>query len=161
MSRKNLPMRLLKVLAPLLFSVAAQAGDLSKLVLHGKTFGPDWELTQPNLLGSAAAPNYINRKLPHQPVVMVNIIELKTPEAARTQWEKKFGGPDAAKLVKKVEGLADAYDNVPPSEMKDFPHMKRFMLFGRYWLTVEQMGNKDDREMFIEKYSELIKKNAK
>jgi len=154
------PMRLLKLLSFLLFVVTAQADDLSKLVLPGKTFGVDWELTQPNLLGSAASPNYINRKLSHQPVVIVNIIDFKTPDVARAKWEKKFGGAAAATLVKKVDGMADAYDNISPPEMKNFPHMKRFMLFGRYWLTVEQIGNKDDRGIFIDKYSELIKKSA-
>jgi hypothetical protein len=147
-------------LALLLSAIIAQASDLSKLILPGKNFGADWELTQPNLLGNSATPSYINRKLPHQPVVMVTIIEFKTPEAARAQWEMKFGAPGAATLFKKVEGMADAYDNVPPPEMKDFPHMKRFMLFGPYWLIVEQVGNKDERGIFIEKYMEIMKKSS-
>ncbi len=153
-------MRILSLLAPILFVISAQAGDLSKLVLPAKTFGPDWELTQPNLLGNAAAPNYINRKLPHQPVVMVNIIDFKTAKDAKAQWEKKFGGPEAAALVKKVEGMADAYENVPPPEMKQSLHLKRFMLIGHYWLTIEQVGDKDERKVFIEEYYTHIKKNA-
>jgi hypothetical protein len=152
--QRNYRMRLHHLLAPILIVIPAQAGDLAKLVLPGKTFGPDWELTQPNLLGNAAAPNYINRKLPHQPVVMVNIIDFQTPEAARAQWKKKFGGPEAATIVKKVDELPDAYDYVPPAQMK------RFMLIGRFWLTVEEVGDKDDRKPFIEKYYEHIMKNA-
>lgn len=147
-------MRILNLLAPILFAICAQAGDLSKLVLPAKTIGPDWELTQPNLLGSAAAPNYINRKLPHQPVVMVNIIDFKNAKAAKAQWEKKFGGSEAAALIKKVGDLPDAYDYVPPAQRK------RFMLIGRYWLTVEQVGDKDDRKAFMEKYYEHVKKSA-
>jgi hypothetical protein len=150
-------MRLLKLLTPLLFVIPAYASDLAKVILPGNTFGADWELTQPNLIGNSAAPNYVNRKLPNQPVVMVNIIGFATPDAARAQWERKFGTPEAAKLAKKVEGMPDAFDNVPPPEMKDFPHLKRFMLIGRYWLTVEQIGEKDYRKVFIEKYSETIK----
>lgn len=140
------------LLATAMLVNAARAGDLGKLVLPAKAFGPDWELTQPNLLGNAVAPNYINRKAPHQPVVMINIIDFRTPEAAEAQWKKKFGGPDAAKIVKKVDDLPDAYDYVPPA------HMKRFMLIGRYWLTVEQVGDKDDRKVFLDQYYEHIKK---
>jgi hypothetical protein len=153
-------MRLLNLLALLLFAIPALAGDLANVILSGKTFGEDWELTQPNLMGKSAAPSYINRKLPNQPMVMVNIIGFATPDAARAQWERKFGTPEAATLAKKVEGMPDAFDNVPPPEMKDFPHLKRFMLIGRYWLTVEQTGSKDYRKVFIEKYYETIKKLA-
>lgn len=91
---------------------------------------------------------------------MVIIIDFKTPVAARARWDKKFGGAYAATRVKKVEGIADAFDSVPPPEMKNFPHMRRYMLIGRYWLTVEEVSKTDDRKIFIEKYSELIKKHA-
>lgn len=153
-------MRLLILIAPLLCAISAHAGDLAKVILPGNAFGADWELSQPNLIWNSAAPNYINRKLPDQPVVMVNIIGFASTEAARAQWERKFGTPEAATLVKKVEGMADAFDNVPPPEIKDIPHLKRFMLIGRYWLTVEQIGKKDYRKVFIEKYYETIKKLA-
>ena len=145
-------MRILNVLSPILLAITANAEDLSELVLPGDAFGADWELTQPNLLGNSASPNYINRKLAHQPVVMVNIIDLKTSEAARALWEKKFGVPEAEAIVKKVEDLPDAYDYIPPA------HMKRFILMGRYWLTVEQVGDKDDRSPFIKAYYEHIMK---
>lgn len=151
-------MKLLLFLVLLFRGATAEASDLSKIIIPGNAFGADWELTQPNLFGDAAAPGYINRKLPHQPMVFVNIIRFKTPEAARKQWDKKFSGPDVATFFKKVEGMVDAYDNILPPQMKDLPHLKRFLLFRSYWLTVEQVGDKDERKIFIEKYSEVIKK---
>jgi hypothetical protein len=156
----NFPMKLLNLLAPILFAITAQAGDLAKLFLPGKTFGTDWELTPPPYVWNAATLCYTNGKLPNQRTVLVNIREFSTPEAARAQWEKKFGGPQAATLVEKVEGIPDAYDNIPPEEMKQIPHLKRFILIGNYWLTVEQVSVTDDRKVFIEKYYEHIKKHA-
>jgi hypothetical protein len=88
-------MRLLNLLAPVLFTISAQAGDLSNivstLVLPAKNFGADWEMNQPVQVGNSIAPIYINRKLPHQPVVTVSIIDFKTPEAAKARWENSVG----------------------------------------------------------------------
>jgi hypothetical protein len=128
------------------------AAEVKNLVLPGQVFGPGWELTQPNLLGSSAAPNYINRTRTNQPVVMVNIIAFASAADARTRMQQKFSTPEAKKLAKQLPGLPEAF------EQKDEKYLKRYVLLGQYWLTVEQIGDKDERGPFIQKYTEHLKK---
>lgn len=37
---------------------------------------------------------------------------------------------------------------------------RRYVLIKNYWLTVDQMGDREDRADFIQKYTEHIKKNS-
>jgi hypothetical protein len=152
-------MRFLKVLAHLLFVIPALAGDLAEVVLPAKTFGVDWENIRPDLGGNLPTGKYLNRKLPNQPVVIVTIIPFATPEVAQALWKRWFETPKAGKLIKKIEGMPDAFDIVPAPERKDFPDLHRIMLIGRYLLIVEQIGaEKDYRQVFIDKYYETYKK---
>ncbi len=125
------------------------------LVLPASEFGEGWELTQHNNTGTSSSPNYINRSLPHQPVVMINIISFASAVAAKEKWDKKFSAPGASEYVKKVDDMSDAYDYLPPA------HNKRFILIKNYWLTIEQVGEKDDRGVFIQKYYAHLKRKLK
>lgn len=147
-------MKPIALFASLILTATAHAGSASQLVLPASDFGAGWELSQPIIIGDSAAANYINRLLPHQPVVMVNIISFPSAKIAKERWDKKFGTPEAAKVVKKAKDMPEAYDYIPPA------HNKRFILLGNHWLTVEQVGSKDDRAPFIQKYYELLKKKA-
>jgi hypothetical protein len=155
-------MNIFHIFAPVLLAITAQAGDLSKLILPANAFGEGWELTQSKVHESKADLEYINRKLPNSPRILVEIYEFQNPNEARAIWETKLRDPNFSSLIKKVEGDADTYECVPHAETsKEESMMKRFMLRGRFFLTIAQHGNKDDRGIFIDKYAEHIKRNAR
>jgi hypothetical protein len=117
--------------------------EIEDLVLPGEAFGKGWELTQRNIIGSAAAPNYVNRARTDQPVIMVNVIAFPSAQIAKESLERKVGGPGASRYVKKLGAQPTAYEQINGN------HRKRYVLIQNYWLTVEQIGQQDDRNIFI------------
>lgn len=126
--------------------------ELTDLVLPGEAFGKGWELTQRNMIGSAVAPNYVNRTRTDQPVVMVNVIAFPSVQEAKNSLERKVNDPGVKQFVKKLGDLPVTYEQIIGV------HRKRHILIQNYWLTVEQIGRQDDRNIFIQKYAELLKK---
>ena len=144
----------LKYIIPAVFLVLAASTHAEVPdILPGSAFGEGWELVLPAKIGESRVPTYVNRSLPYQPVVTINVIEWASSKAARFAFDKKFGGPFAAQEFRKCADMTDAYDSSPPAQNK------RYILIGKYWLTVEQVGEKDDRKIFIEKYFALLKKH--
>ena len=137
----------------LIIAASLQAEDTWD-ILPGSAFGDGWELVLPATDGVSIPLTYINRLLPHQPIVTIDVIEWASSKAARFAFEKKFSGPYTAQEFKKCTDMTDAYDSIPPAQNK------RYILIGKYWLTVEQVGGKDNRKIFIEKYLALLKKNG-
>ena len=140
------------------------AAEIKALILPGAVFGKGWELSQPNIiessalpkgLKSAAAPNYLNRSQTNQPVVMVNIMSFPSAQAAKERLQQKFGTAEAKQHVKKLSDEPETYEQTYEA------HRKRFILIHNYWLTVEQIGDRDDRTIFIEKYTQYLKKHTK
>lgn len=131
-----------------------QGAEIKSLVLPGNLFGRGWELTQPNMKGSSAAPNYINRALPSSPIVSIQIIALSSETDAKERLERKMGSDGYKQHVKKVSEDPIAY------EQNALGLKRRYVLIKNYWLTVDQMGDRDDRADFIQKYTEHLKKNG-
>jgi hypothetical protein len=142
------------IAASLLALGTVYSAEIKDLVLPGESFGDGWELTQPNIIGSAAAPNYINRSLEGNSVVSIQIITFPSPEAAKEKLEKKVGSEGYKEHVTKV-------NSDPLSYEQDAMGLKRrYILIKNYWITVDQMGKRDDRAIFIEKYTEHVAKNG-
>lgn len=148
-------MKNLITLALLVFSLGtALSADIKNLILPGSAFGAGWELTQPNIIGASAAPNYINRSLPNSPMVSIQIISLPSKENAKERLERKMESAGYKGHVKKVSGDPLSYE-------QDADGLKRrYVLIKNYWLTVDQVGEGDDRVDFIKKYTEHIQKNG-
>ena len=148
-------MKKLITLVLLVLSIeTAQSADIKNLILPSNAFGAGWELTQPNIIGSSAAPNYINRTLPKSPIISIQIISFPSEANAKERLEKKMGSAGYKEHVKKVSEDPIAYE-------QDAEGLKRrYVLIKNYWLTVDQVGDRDDRADFIQKYTEHIKKNG-
>ncbi len=148
-------MKKLITLALLVFCAGtALCADIKKLILPSAAFGDGWELTQPNILGASATPNYINRALPNSPIVLIQIISFTSEANAKERLERKMESAGYKEHVKKLSGNPLAYE-------QDAGGLKRrFVLIKNYWLTVDQVGDRDDRADFIKKYTEHIRKNG-
>ena len=124
--------------------------SVKDMILDGTAFDGNWKLSQPNIIGESAAPNYIDRTQAHQPVVMIQIIHFASKEAAKKKMDALLANEESKQYFKKIAGDREEYEKTADGQRK------RFILIGRYWLTVEQVGDKDDREQFIQKYAKHI-----
>jgi hypothetical protein len=140
---------LLPLLLPLLGT--GRCADIKTLILPGDAFGAGWELTQSNIIGSTASPNYINRALSDSPIVMIQVISLSSEKEARERLENKMQSPQYKEHAKKLSDEPMSYEQVSAN------HKRRYVVIKNYWLTVDQTGDRDDRSAFIEKYTEIIK----
>jgi len=127
---------------------------LKKLILPGETFGNGWELLPPQRIGSSAEPGYINQTQPEIPLVTIEIRGFASAHETREQLEKILGSDEFKDSVKKLSDDPLSY------EVTEGIHKKRYLLVKNYWLTVDQTGKTDDREIFIQKYTEHLDKNT-
>lgn len=141
----------LLITAFLLLHFNSFAGE-KRLALEGSKIGEGWELAASF---SPTQPSYINKTIEGSPIVNVTIIKFADSGKARVHVKKRAEHPNYKDYITKLS------DTEYEQDVPKLKHRKRYLIFGKHLVTIDQMGTVDHRKLIIQKYKEHFKKLQK